>query len=171
MGWRSAAGYRDPGGVKVDGGTLSADADVGGQGFPEQTTGRMDVANVQTLVSGWTGRNEFAEPGVDLDGLSVVFEERGAVADMVSSDELGEEDGCRDAGAVGARDGAEAGIAPGGIDVAGSGFGSREELDLESNRETGHAPDPVLSSSTDDTATVLEVHCQEIEGPQTNQGD
>lgn len=171
MGWHSAADYKDLEGVKVDGDTLSADAGVGGQGFPEQTKGRTDVVNAQTLASGWTARNEFAEPVVDLDGLSVVFEELDYVADTVSSDELGEEDGCRDAGAVGERDGAEAGIAPGGIDVAGLGFGSREELDSESSLETDHALGLVLSSSTDDTATVLEVRCQEIEGPQTNQDD
>ncbi len=171
MGLHSAADYKDPEAVKVDGDTLSGDADAGEQGYLEQTACRMDVVNVQTSASGWTERSEFADLVVDLGGLSVVFEEWSGAADMVSSDEPGEEDGCRDAGAVGERDGAEVGTALGGIDVVGPGFESREEPDWESSLETDHAPDQVLSWSTDDTATVLEVRCQEIEGPQMNQDD
>lgn len=171
MGLHYAVGLEGREVVKADDDTLSAYADAGEQGCPERMAGRMDVASERMSVLAWTGRNEFADRVAALGARLAVFEELRDVADMVSSAELAEEDGCRDAGAAGERDGAEAGTALEGTDVVGWGFGSREEVDLESSLEVDHALDQLLSSLSDDMATVLEVRCQEIEGPQTNRGD
>lgn len=122
-------------------------------------------------MSALTEQSESAEPAVDPVGLSAAFAEWNYAAGTVSSAELEGEDGCRDVAVVGERDGAEAGTAPGGIGVVGSGFESREEADLGNSLVMDHALDQVLSLPNDDTATVLEVRCQEIEGPQTNQDD
>ncbi|KAJ3495060.1 hypothetical protein NLG97_g3665 [Lecanicillium saksenae] len=131
-----------PKAANVDDDTLLVDVDVGGQGCPGETEDRTGVANGQMLVSA--------------SMLSAAFEGWSCAADTVSSAEPAEEDGCRDAGAVGERDGEEVGTALGDIDAFGSGFESREEPDLENNPATDHVQGQALSSLSDDTATALE---------------